>query len=363
VLLARCLAPERERRFATVDNLAAFVRDNLAGGAAARPALLSRVSFRPRFTAATVALTVLVAGIAGAFGITWARRGEPAVQSIAAPAGATAKRSAPWDRVRPPQFRAQRSFGPSGCSPDMVRVADRFCIDRYEATVVDDVEQRPTSPYYPPSKDMITMVLEDWNRKLEHGTAGVPIPLPELPPWETERGWRPRAVSEPQVLPQGYASQIIAAVACAGAGKRLCTADEWRLACRGERGTKFPYGDTYRDGVCNVHRAEHEHPAHKLRVDYTDGLLDPRMNLMTSEVSGPLLHLTGASPGCASRWGDDAVYDMVGNLDEWTAGPDGAILGGFYLRQTQDGCDYTNARHTPDYFNYSLGIRCCDRLH
>jgi sulfatase modifying factor 1 len=265
--------------------------------------------------------------------------------------------------VRPPQFRAQRSFGASGCSADMVRVADRFCIDRYEASVVDDVEQRATSPYYPPSMDMITKVLEDWDRKLEGGTSGLPVPLPELPQWETERGWRPRAVSQPQVLPQGYASQIIAAVACAGAGKRLCTTDEWRLACRGEQGTKFPYGDTYQDGVCNVHRAEHEHPAHKLNLDYADGLLDPRMHLMTSEVSGPLLRQTGASPGCASRWGDDAVYDMVGNLDEWTADPNGVILGGFYLRQTQDGCDYANTKHTPDYFNYSLGIRCCDRLH
>ena len=23
----------------------------------------------------------------------------------------------------------------------------------------------------------------------------------------------------------------------------------------------------------------------------------------------------------------------------------------------------TNTRHPPDFFNYSIGIRCCDRLH
>lgn len=87
------------------------------------------------------------------------------------------------------------------------------------------------------------------------------------------------------------------------------------------------------------------------------------MNQMTSEVSGPLLRPAGGSPACASRWGDDAVYDMVGNLDEWSADPNGALLGGFYSRQTQDGCDSANTRHPPNFFNYSLGMRCCDRLH
>jgi formylglycine-generating enzyme required for sulfatase activity len=310
-------------------------------------------------------LATLAVVVAGIVGMTWARRRATGTSTSAASAAVStvdpAVRSAPWARVRPPQIRPQRSFLAGGCSADMVRVDDRFCIDRYEASIVDDLQQRAASPHYPPSPDLVTKVLEDWNRKVEGGTSGLPMPLPELPAWQKELGWRPRAVSQPEVLPQGYATQIIAAVACSSAGKRLCTTEEWRTACRGERRTKFPYGDTYQEGVCNVHRAQH--PAEMLNLDYTDGLLDPRMNQMSSEQTGPLLRPTGGTPGCASRWGDDAVHDMVGNLDEWSADPNGVLLGGFFSRQTQDGCDATNTRHPPDFFNYSIGIRCCDRLH
>jgi sulfatase modifying factor 1 len=256
--------------------------------------------------------------------------------------------------------RSRRSITATGCSADMVRVGDRFCIDRFEATTVEDVQQRPLSPYYPPSPDLVATAVTLWKRRSESGTTGLPVPLPELPSWQSTYGWRPRAVSQQGVTPQGYATQIIAAVACAQAGKRLCTTEEWRTACRGERGTKFPYGPAYQEGTCNVSRKQH--PAEMLRIDYTDGLLDPRMNLMTSEESGPLLQATGESASCASRWGNDAVYDMVGNLDEWSADPNGVLLGGFYSRQTQDGCDATNTKHVPEFFTYSYGIRCCDHL-
>jgi hypothetical protein len=266
----------------------------------------------------------------------------------------------PTLKASPPARKAERAFMATGCSADMVRVADQFCIDRFEAIAIDDLEGRPLSPYYPPSPDLVGKMLEDWNRRAEGGTTGLPWPLPELPGWQRQFGWRPQAISRPHMVPQGYASQIIAAVACAGAGKRLCTTEEWRTACRGERRTKFPYGPTYQPGLCNVSRDEH--PAEMLGLDYTDGLLDPRMNQVSSQRSGPLLRLTGATATCASRWGTDAVYDMVGNLDEWSADPNGVLLGGFYSRRTEEGCDQTNTKHGSDFFNYSLGIRCCDRL-
>jgi serine/threonine protein kinase/formylglycine-generating enzyme required for sulfatase activity len=366
-LLSRCLAPQPERRFASVEDLASFVAANLAGSrndrsarALFRPALLQRAAaFRPRLAVPAVAALALVA--AGMFGLTWARRNEPSAAVATAnstPAAPTA-RSGPWARVRPPQFRAQRSFLATGCSGDMVRVADSFCIDRYEASVVDDLHQRAASPYWPPSPDLVVKVLDDWNRKVEGGTSGLPKPLPELPTWQGAIGWRPLAVSQPEVLPHGYATQVIAAVACSSAGKRLCTTHEWRQACRGEKETKFPYGESYQAGVCNIYRS---HPAKMLNLDFTDGLLDPRINQVTFADTGPVLRPTGGTPACASRWGDDAVYDMVGNLDEWTADPNGVSMGGFFARKTQDGCDYANTRHPPDYFDFAHGIRCCDRL-
>src|SRR5262245_10288597 len=38
------------------------------------------------------------------------------------------------------------------CPEDMVFVAGKFCIDRYEATMIDKATRRPFSPYYPPSR-------------------------------------------------------------------------------------------------------------------------------------------------------------------------------------------------------------------
>ena len=78
-----------------------------------------------------------------------------------------------------------------------------------------------------------------------------------------------------------------------------------------------------------------------------------------TEGDDPLLRKTGATPRCKSEWGDDAVYDMVGNLDEWIDDPDGTFVGGFYSRSTHEGCDSMIEVHDYTYYDYSLGVRCC----
>jgi hypothetical protein len=59
------------------------------------------------------------------------------------------------------------------------------------------------------------------------------------------------AVSRAGVLPWQVADNSTAAAACAAAGKRLCTADEWETACRGPLRTVYGYGDTYDPTACN----------------------------------------------------------------------------------------------------------------
>ena len=88
------------------------------------------------------------------------------------------------------------------------------------------------------------------------------------------------------------------------------------------------------------------------------GHLDPRLNHFEHK-GASLLHTTGANPECASHWGDDAVYDMVGNLDEWVDDEEGVFLGGFYARNTREGCLSRVSAHPRGYCDYSLGIRCC----
>ncbi|MCL2776770.1 MAG: formylglycine-generating enzyme family protein [Polyangiaceae bacterium] len=109
----------------------------------------------------------------------------------------------------------------SPCSDDMVLLDDdarRFCIDRYEASLVE--------------------VLDD----------GTEAPYPHYMPVD---GHVVRAKSEPGVFPQGYISEVQAADACAASGKRLCNYDEWQMACMGPSKTTFPYGNDRQPGVCH----------------------------------------------------------------------------------------------------------------
>ena len=105
---------------------------------------------------------------------------------------------------------------PTACPDEMVVVGGRFCIDRFEASLVVDGAD---------------------------GERGHPPNMPVL-------GAAVRAVSRPGVVPQSYVSQREAASACAASAKRLCTDDEWRDAC----GDAFPYGPTRRAGACNGRR-------------------------------------------------------------------------------------------------------------
>ncbi|WP_199693922.1 hypothetical protein, partial [Sorangium cellulosum] len=247
------------------------------------------------------------------------------------------------------------------CPPEMVRVARRFCVDRYEAVLLDRETGLEISAFYPPSRQAAASVERTWSKmRLQLGDAEArQMELPLLPGWQKQREFEPRAVSRKGVLPQGYTSGAQAALACRNAGKRLCTLEEWRTACRGERDEQFPYGPTYADGRCNVFREGH--PAAVLHRDVSLGHSDPRLNLV--RVAGaPLLRRTGETATCASAWEDDAVSDMVGNLDEWIDDPEGTFVGGFYARATREGCMARVASHDFAYFDYSTGVRCCADL-
>jgi formylglycine-generating enzyme required for sulfatase activity len=238
------------------------------------------------------------------------------------------------------------------CPSEMVDVRGRFCIDRYEVTLVDQKQGRRLSPYYHPTRAQTATSYKEWS----HVAQGQKLAVPAPPDFQLSEDFEPRAESREGVTPSGYLSGNLADLACRNAGKRLCTLDEWVLACRGDAGRKFPYGDHYEDGVCNVFREAH--PAQILHGDMSIGHLDPRLNLVEG-AAGPLLRKTGATSLCRSTWGNDAAYDMVGNLDEWVQADRGAFLGGFYSRSTREGCDAKVSSHPRSYFDYSLGTRCC----
>jgi hypothetical protein len=243
----------------------------------------------------------------------------------------------------------------------MVDVAGVVCVDRYESYLVDTLSGQALSPYYHATRARTRQSYAYWAslERAEEPAASASSTakrVPEPPGFQLATDFRARAENRSGVIPQGYASGVLARSACASAGKRLCREHEWVRACRGERDRAYPYGDSYERGVCNVARAGH--PAAILHGKASIGHRDPRLNLVT-DADGPLLRTTGSSPRCRSQWGDDAILDMVGNLDEWVDDDRGVFVGGFYARQTRAGCAARVSVHPNVYFDYSLGVRCC----
>lgn len=288
--------------------------------------------------------------------------GGPAVAPPAASQGTEASQRPPARLYLPDDYekraRAPLPQRSSRCPPEMVLVSEQFCIDRFEIALVEKTTAREISPHYPPTRGYTHAIFERFSKRpaRAQGPLQILLPFPEPPQFQLTDDFEARAVSKEATLPSGYLNKYFAQRACENAGKRLCSRNEWVTACRGEMNQPFPYGSTYEEGACNVHRKSH--PARLLHGDASTNHLDPRLGL-TQDEDGPLLRQTGATPRCKSVWNGDAVFDMVGNLDEWIDDSAGTFLGGFYSRGTTSGCAASIDLHGADYLDYSLGTRCC----
>lgn len=241
------------------------------------------------------------------------------------------------------------------CPSEMVEIRGEYCIDRFEVALVEEQSERTLSPFYHPTRAGIATAYERYRH--DQRPQGAAPSFPEPPGFQLDRDTVLKARSVAGVVPQGYLNAGLAEAACVRSGKRLCSLSEWVTACRGQQNRKFPYGESFAPGKCNVFRAAH--PAVVLHRDASRHHQDPRLNLV-SDAEGPLLRKTGQTWSCRSEWGTDAVFDMVGNLDEWVQGA--SFVGGFYARATREGCDARISSHAPEYFDYSIGTRCCRAL-
>jgi hypothetical protein len=212
------------------------------------------------------------------------------------------------------------------CPSEMANIDDRFCIDRWEGSLVEMLPDGREVPWPP-------FGVVDSSRKL-------------------------RAVSVGNVYPQAYISGAQAARVCAASGKRLCAPVEWRKACMGPQESKFGYASTRVTGRCNDSGYSpmlrlYPQVAQSWHLVGMTEMNDPRLNQLDGTLSP-----TGAHDGCTNDYG---VFDMVGNLHEWTNDPNGTFQGGYYLdtHQNGDGCSYRTVAHEFTYHDYSTGFRCC----
>lgn len=221
---------------------------------------------------------------------------------------------------------ASGSRAGAACPNGMAHVKG-YCIDRYEAHVVElDAQGResPHSPYTPVD------------------------------------GLKVRAKVAEGVVPQGYISQVQAQRACQNAGKRLCTASEFSLACRGpDHEASYPYGGTrHQRGKCNEGKGSAVTAVFGQGAPFDGQVMnDARLNRWPGGLAK-----TGAYAASVSPYG---VFDLVGNLHEWGAevAPNGHgyFRGGFYgdAEINGPGCNYVTKAHAAVYHDYSTGFRCC----
>ncbi|WP_437530083.1 SUMF1/EgtB/PvdO family nonheme iron enzyme [Sorangium sp. So ce726] len=188
--------------------------------------------------------------------------------------------------------------------------------------------------------------------------------------------------NKPCELPMVWASPTQAAAVCSLQGKRLCTEDEWSLACRGDpEGGKprtYAYGDELDLAVCHT-----QTPHREIDGKPCDGDTARSAYQTCATDTEP----AGSYPACRSRFG---VFDQHGNVAEIMTRRDrddgklySQLKGSawFYVevarehdaprpkgRETYpDHCAYSPRWHVEPmedawHANYHLGLRCCKTI-
>jgi formylglycine-generating enzyme len=180
-------------------------------------------------------------------------------------------------------------------------------------------------------------------------------------------------------LPFVFVTPSQALAICHAQGKRLCTQDEWNLACRadpeGGADRVYAYGDEMDLDVCNTNKSRAAGPA-----------CDVSTNQKLWTTCGTNTEPSGALPRCRSRFG---VFDQHGNVAEIMTRfepADGKMYsqlkgsaffyvdvakkptdpGGYWTRYP-DQCNFDPRWHVEkiedaSHMNYHLGFRCCKTL-
>lgn len=190
--------------------------------------------------------------------------------------------------------------------------------------------------------------------------------------------------NEPCELPFVWGSPSEAEAMCKVQGKRLCTQQEWSLACTADPAgkTKWPYayGEKLDLEICATNTPHEAGPDGKAWRCYVHDATSTWNTCATDTEP------TGAFPRCRSRLG---VYDQHGNVAEMmTRAEDGEVytqLKGsafFYVDVARepgkaplhperesypDTCNYDPRWHVEKlsealHCNYHLGFRCCKQL-
>jgi formylglycine-generating enzyme len=144
---------------------------------------------------------------------------------------------------------------------------------------------------------------------------------------------------------------------CSALHKRLCYEREWVTACEGPGEKPFPYGFSRSSQLCNFDNRWVDPHLSQLYSSHPEA---QRAELERLDRSLP----SGARAGCVSDYG---VYDLTGNVDEWTLADHdrpgeharfSALKGGAW-GHVRNACRPVTTSHAPEFRYYFIGLRCC----
>jgi formylglycine-generating enzyme required for sulfatase activity len=136
------------------------------------------------------------------------------------------------------------------------------------------------------------------------------------------------------VMPRQRVSWHDAARACRQRGKRLCSEEEWERACKGGQAYRYPYGEHFDANACNTRDASGQNRS---------------------------IRPSGSHARCRSPYG---LFDMSGNVAEWTSSTDGRrpwriVRGGAANRPDWDTRCASRSPQPPNTRKATIGFRCC----
>jgi hypothetical protein len=206
------------------------------------------------------------------------------------------------------------------CPTDMVAVGLNYCIDRYEAS------RRDATATEQGQDDSIA------------------LSRPGVMPW--------------MVNPMSSAHFVAFQAACAAAGKRLCTREEWFAACTGPAQTPYVYGSVFDREACNC--------VDTFCDDYcAEHAIEPAQ-CTTTENCGYTYNCfhampTGQFAGCTNAYG---TLDINGNV--WEIVPSDTDSRGYEVRGGAFNCASPSLRVTCSFnagwTDLYAGFRCCKVL-
>jgi sulfatase modifying factor 1 len=166
---------------------------------------------------------------------------------------------------------------------------------------------------------------------------------------------------------------------CEARGKRLCYDDEWTSACAGSQNLAYPYGNQHKPGQCNDEETwrvysqsdlnQWPSSVSSIEIDSYEALIvaaSANNSIAADEIESLYqAEASGSNPECGGEYG---VFDLVGNIEEWTARRDGGDGGEFtgnlkgrYWAESRT-CQGSVTNHGNGFRFYEIGFRCCSDI-